>query len=93
MTSTERKYVLPEKLAGHWGTFEGQKFALEMADVDRSQLSYGQMSDFALANAMFMADRNDPELIVWQKAAQDRIRWLSTQLAIARSALSAAEGK
>ena len=43
--------------------------------------SYGHLSDFALANAVFMADRNDLDLIVYQTAAKERIRWLSLRLA------------
>lgn len=46
------------------------------------------MTDFALANRVFMADRNDLDLIVWQTAAKERIRWLSIELAKAQAALS-----
>jgi hypothetical protein len=46
------------------------------------------MTDFALANRVFMADRNDLDLIVWQTAAKERIRWLSIELAKAQALLS-----
>ena len=51
------------------------------------------MSDFALANAVFMADRNDLNLIHYQTAAKERIRWLSLRLAesIARAREAEAE--
>jgi hypothetical protein len=48
--------------------------------------SYGHLSDFALANAVFMADRNDLDLIVYQTAGKERIRWLSLRLAAAEAA-------
>jgi hypothetical protein len=38
-------------------------------------------TDFALANAIFMADRNDMSLLHYQTAAKERIRWLSIRLA------------
>lgn len=43
------------------------------------------ITDFALANRVFMADRNDLDLVVWQTAAKERIRWLSLALARATS--------
>lgn len=43
--------------------------------------SYSDFSDFALANAVFMAGRDDLNLIVMQTAAKERIRWLSIRLA------------
>lgn len=49
------------------------------------------LSDFALANAVFMASRHDLDLIVYQTAAKERIRWLSIELAKARQALAAPE--
>ena len=48
------------------------------------------LTDFALANAVFMADRSDLDLIVYQTAAKERIRWLSLRLAEAVGALMAA---
>lgn len=45
--------------------------------------SYGDMTDFALANAVFMASRDDLSLIHYQTAAKERIRWLSIRLAAA----------
>lgn len=49
-----------------------------------------ELTDFALANAVFMADRNDLNLIHYQTAAKERIRWLSIELAKARAALAPA---
>ena len=48
---------------------------------DRGQLTKGHLSDFALANAQFLANRDDLDLIVYQTAAKERIRWLSARLA------------
>lgn len=75
---------LPKTLPGHWDTPEGLEMAMTYADRDRSQLPKGEMSDLAIANGVFMADRGDLDLIVWQTAAQKRIRWLSVQLALFR---------
>lgn len=60
-----------------------QEFCDQYRDKPRS---YGDMSDFELANAVFMADRNDLNLIVVQTAAKERIRWLSIELAKALKA-------
>jgi hypothetical protein len=84
---------LPAVLPGHWATEEGREKALAYAGKARADLAHGQMSDLALANRVFMASRNDLDLIVWQTAAKDRIRWLSVQLAIANAALAAARGE
>jgi hypothetical protein len=70
---------------GHWDTSEGHEMAVEYAARDRASLMMGDLSDFALANAQFMADRNSIDLIAFQTAAKQRIRWLSVQLAAALS--------
>lgn len=75
---------LPAEMPGHWDTPEGRMMAANYADQTREQLTKGEMSDLALANRVFLADRNDLDLIVWQTAAKERIRWLSAQLALAR---------
>ena len=49
-------------------------------ECERASLPKGDMSDDELANRMFIADRNDLDLIVWQTAAKERIRWLSRAL-------------
>lgn len=64
------------------------EFFARYAPLSRQQLGYGELSDFALANAQFLVDRNSLDLGVFQTAAKDRIRWLSVQLAIALQALS-----
>ena len=51
--------------------------------------SFGHMTDFELANAVFMADRYSFELISYQTAAKERIRWLSLRLAEATAMLAA----
>jgi hypothetical protein len=43
--------------------------------------TYAELSDFALANAVFMAARDSLDLIHYQTAAKERIRWLSIRLA------------
>lgn len=48
------------------------------------------LSDFELANAVFMADRYSLDLIHYQTAAKERIRWLSIELAKAKATLAAA---
>lgn len=73
---------LPETLPGSWSTPEGMAMAQEYATHGRDWLAKGTMSDFELANAVYMADRRDLDLIVYQTAAKERIRWLSVQLAL-----------
>lgn len=46
----------------------------------REDLPHGEMTDFVLANKVFMAMRDDLDLINWQTLAKERIRWLSVQL-------------
>ena len=76
---------LPDKLQGHWMTDEGAAMAREVAVFDRDDLSFGILSDFEFANAIFMADRNAPDLITYQTGAKARIRWLSVQVALAQA--------
>jgi len=54
-------------------------------DCERAALPKGSLTDDELANAVFMADRNSLDLIVWQTAAKERIRWLSRALAASQS--------
>lgn len=82
---------LPVTMDGHWSTSEGHAMALEYARWGRRDLGMPDVPDFALANAIFMVDRNSLDLIVMQTAAKERIRWLSVQLAIARAAFSRAK--
>ncbi|CAN7303597.1 hypothetical protein LJR164_001583 [Phenylobacterium sp. LjRoot164] len=90
MTGNEHKGAgLPEVLDGHWNTAAGREMAVEYAAMDKSRLTKSDVSDFALANAVYMADRGDLDLIVWQTAAKERIRWLSVQLATKDAELSA----
>lgn len=79
---------LPETLPGHWMTPGGLDKAQEYARVGRDRLGKPDMTDFELANAQFMASREDLDLIVYQTAAKERIRWLSVQLALAQLELA-----
>lgn len=74
---------LPEKLVGHWDSADGAVLARAYLDRDRSTLCKSDTTDMALANAIFMAGRSDLDLMMWQTAAKERIRWLSAQLAAA----------
>lgn len=71
---------------GHWETLDGREMARRYAAMERGQLGMADMTDFRLSNAVYMADRHDIELIAYQTAAKDRIRWLSVQLALAKAA-------
>lgn len=73
---------VPDSLPGHWDTEGGREIAAEYATKTRADLCHGDLSDFLVANRVFMASRNDLDLINWQTAAKERIRWLSTQLAL-----------
>lgn len=72
---------LPETAAGHWDSDAGREMAETYLGKARSDLMNGDISDLALANRMFMAGRSDLDLVAWQTAAKERIRWLSAQLA------------
>lgn len=87
--------ALPASLPGHWTTPEGRETALEYATKSRGDLMKGDLPDLAMANAVFLADRADLDLIHYQQAAKERIRWLSVQLALAnaREAAQAARVK
>lgn len=76
---------LPPVFPGHWDTPDGQEMADAYANMTRSDLAKSDMSDLALANRQYMADRSDLDLLSWQTAAKERIRWLSVQLAIAHT--------
>lgn len=78
---------VPETAAGHWDTAEGREMAIEYADKPKSWLIMSEVSDFALANAQYLVGRDSLELIHYQTAAKERIRWLSVRLAIAEAAL------
>lgn len=54
-------------------------------DCERAKLGMGHLTDDELANAVFMADRSSLDLIAYQTAAKDRIRWLSRALEAALS--------
>lgn len=65
----------------HWSTDEGTEKANEYLELRRDQLGYGHLTDFELANAQYLCNRGSIELIGYQTAAKERIRWLSAQLA------------
>lgn len=57
-------------------------------DRARVDLVGGDLTDFQLANEIYMADYKDMgayRMLALQTAAKDRIRWLSVQLAILRT--------
>jgi hypothetical protein len=80
---------LPDVMPEHWDTPGGAEMAREYLKKGRNELCKGEVSDLALANAVYLASRNDLNLIVWQTAAKERIRWLSAQLALANARASA----
>lgn len=82
--------ILPDNMPGHWETMDGADIARRSATETRAKLSFGGLSDFALANSVFLTNRNDPKLLLMLTAAKERIRWLSVQLAIANQANAAA---
>jgi len=73
-----------EALPGHWETATGREMAERYLLQERQDLVHGDLSDFTVANAVYLASRSDLDLIRWQTAAKERIRWLSAQLAKAR---------
>jgi len=73
----------PVYVKGHWKSPAGQMLANEYLGRERTDLAKGDLSDFEIANGIFLANRNDLDLIIWQTAAKERIRWLSAQLAAA----------
>jgi len=76
--------AVPDSMPGHWDSSDGARMAREYVGLYREQLLKGDVSDLALANAQFLKGREDLDLIVYQTAAKERIRWLSVQLAVAR---------
>jgi len=85
---TEGQSEAGSRPAGHCDDDEAwAEFTRQYAGKPRSR---PDMTDFALANAVFMADRNSFDLIVYQTAAKERIRWLSIRLAEALQATTAA---
>lgn len=71
-------------VVGHWSDPDPAMIE-DYAGRSRGDLMHGGMTDFALANRQFMAGRSDLDLVAWQAAAKERIRWLSVQLAQATS--------
>lgn len=76
--------VVPPRGPGHCD--DDKAWAEFVRQYDGEPRSRPDMTDFALANRVFMADRGDIDLIVWQTAAKERIRWLSIELAKALAA-------
>ena len=86
--NTEEAVARPE---GHCADDKAWlEFSRQYAGQPRS---YGDMTDFALANAVFMASRDDLSLIHYQTAAKERIRWLSLRLASAEARALKAEAR
>lgn len=74
-----------EPVPGHWDTPEGTEKANEYAALAREELGMGHLTDFQLANAQYLVGRHDLDLLMFQTAAKERIRWLSAQLALLTS--------
>lgn len=81
-SQTVTEGLLPASLPGHWDRLSGHGIAQDYARLSRKDLCKGDLSDLTVANGVYMASRNDLDLIAWQTAAKERIRWLSAQLAI-----------
>tara|TARA_R110002073_G_scaffold120601_2_gene262686 strand:+ start:20254 stop:20865 length:612 start_codon:yes stop_codon:yes gene_type:complete len=73
-------HPVPDWVAGS-GSDEINELVERQRGIVRNDLPYSDLSDFALANAVFLVDRLDLELIHYTTAAKERIRWLSVQLA------------
>lgn len=58
----------------HWSDFVGRH--------DRSRRPGPKMTDFNLANMVFLKGRDDLDLPLYQTAAKERIRWLSIETAL-----------
>ncbi|HEY1071473.1 hypothetical protein [Brevundimonas sp.] len=84
VTPTTQSVVVPVRGPGHCD--DDAAWAEFVRQYDGQPRSRPDLTDFALANRVFMADRNDLDLIVWQTAAKERIRWLSIELAKAQAA-------
>jgi len=80
---------IPARSAEHCASDEA--WAEFVRQYDGRPRNMGHVSDFDLANRVFMADRNDLDLMVWQTAAKERIRWLSIELAKALAKVSEME--
>lgn len=74
---------IPPRPAGHCD--DDAAWAEFVRQYDGQPRSMPGLTDFALANAIFMVDRNSLDLMVWQTAAKERIRWLSIELAKAQA--------
>lgn len=77
----------------HWDTDEGTEKANEYLELKREDLGYGHLTDFQLANAQYLCGRGSLELIGYQTAAKERIRWLSAQLAAKEQELAELRSK
>lgn len=80
--------AIVEPLSGHWDSPDAEMIAA-YAGKTRGDLMHGNMTDFLLANRQYLAGRTDLDLVAWQTAAKERIRWLSVQLALQSSAILA----
>lgn len=69
---------LPDRLSGHWGTPAGKDMALRSLDDPNMARNRERVSDFQLANEVYLSPN-----IGNLTAAKERIRWLSTHLAVA----------
>lgn len=82
---------LPDAMPGYWDSHEGAEIARQQLGLKRDALFMGDISDLALANAQYLVSRHSLELIHYQTAAKERIRWLSAQLAASEARSPSAE--
>lgn len=83
MSKTEFKApIVKETPSSHW-LVQGQPDPHgERYQCARNELAMGHLTDDEVANAVFMYDhRSGLQSMAYLQAAQDRIRWLSRQLA------------
>lgn len=83
MPATSPLNTLPEIAPGHWSTAGGRDMALATLDDPHMARSRERITDFALANEVFLSPG-----IANLTDAKERIRWLSIQLLIVRAALA-----
>lgn len=83
----DKSFKFTKPVPNHWDSEDGAEMATRYLDFSREELMKAGMTDLHLANAQFLVSRDSLELIHYQTAAKERIRWLSAQLARATALL------
>jgi hypothetical protein len=73
---------LPTSAVHHWDTQAGYEMAVKYQGLEKSVLCMGDKTDGEVAEGLRLARLSDFDLIGWQTAAKERLRWLSVQLAV-----------